>query len=123
MTTNPGFSTAPTGGGAVHKVLEAASKDWVRKIVDVVNRLVAGKMNVVLQITLAESETSTVITDARIGAFSGIVLQPLTSDAAAALYSATSVLVKPTTQVNGTLTLEHASIADTDLTFNMIILG
>jgi hypothetical protein len=80
-------------------------------------------MNVVLQITLRAGFATTVITDSRIGPFSALLLQPLTAHAAGALYSATSVLADLTTQRDGAVTLNHVNDANTDKTFNLVILG
>lgn len=123
MTTRPGYESAPPGGSGVSSLGDAASKSWVRQIVDVVNGVLGGKMNVVLQITLRAGFATTIVIDARIGPFSALLLQPLTAHAAGALYSATSVLADQTTQKNGQVTLNHVNDANADKTFNLVILG
>lgn len=123
MTAAPGFSIAPVGGGSVDTLKEAANRNWVRQIVDVVNNTLRGKMNVVLKITLRAGFATTVITDSRIGPFSALLLQPLTAHAAGALYSATSVLADLTTQRDGAVTLNHVNDANADKTFNLVIIG
>ena len=119
----PGFSTAQPGGGIVKTLKDAASASWVRGIVDVVNNMLGGKLNVVLQVTLRSGFATTTVIDARIGPFSALIMQPLTAHAAAALYSATSVLVDTTTQKNGSVTFDHVNDANADKTFNLVILG
>ena len=119
--TRPGYSTAQLGGKAAGKVGDAASVSWVKNLAEVVNGILKGRQNVVLTITLAAGAAATVVDDARIGPFSGLFLQPMTSHAAAALYSATSVLV--TDQKSGQATFSHANNAQTDKTFNLLIIG
>lgn len=123
MTTGPGFQTAPQGGDVAQSLKDAASRSWVRQIVDVVNNLLSGKMNVVTQITLRAGFATTTVIDSRIGPFSALLLQPLTAHAAGALYSATSVLADLTTQKDGQVTFDHVNDANADKTFNLVILG
>lgn len=123
MTARPAYPSAPQGGGIVGAIREAAAATWVRQVVDVVNSLLRGKMNAVLQITLRNGFSTTTVIDARISGFSGLYLQPLTAHAAAALYSATSVLADLTTQKDGQVTFNHANDAFTDKTFNLLIIG
>lgn len=123
MTTFPGYSQAPGGGSAPKTPADAAGAGWVRQIVDVVNRILSGKLNAVTQITLRASQVTTTVIDSRIGPFSGLYLQPLTSHAAADLYSATSVLADQTTQKAGSVVFDHPNSASTDKTFNLLIIG
>lgn len=117
----PGYPPAPIGGGAVTKLGDAADKGWVKKIVEVANNILKGKINVVLPISLTANSATTTVIDARIGPYSALLLQPMTAHAAAALYSATSVLV--TSQQNGQAVFTHANNAQTDKSFNLVILG
>jgi hypothetical protein len=123
VTDRPGYSTAPQGGGNVGTIREAAASTWVRQIVDVVNTMLTGKTNNVLTITLRTGFATTTVKDARISAFSALLLQPLTPNAAGALYSATSVLADQTTQTSGQVTFNHANAATVDRTFNLVIIG
>ena len=123
MTDRPGYSPANTSGGRVKDVSDAASSSWVKNIVEVVNGMIKGRQNVVLTITLRAGFATTPVIDARIGPFSALLLQPLTSNAAAALYSATSVLADPATQKQGSVVFDHANNAQVDRTFNLVILG
>lgn len=121
MTATPGFQPAPQGGGVVKALIDAANKDWVRRVSEVVNRILSGKINAVLQITLAASAGTTTVKDARIGPFSALILVPLTTHAAAALYVSPYVL--PSNQQNGQVTLNHVNDANADKNFNLIIIG
>ena len=119
--TNPGFTVAPTNGSAPKSVGDAASQSWMRRVAETVNNILKGKINAVLPITLRANETTTVIIDARIGFYSALILQPLTADAAYALYASPYVL--PSGQQSGQVTLNHASSASVDQNFNLVIIG
>lgn len=121
MTARPGYSPADLGGNAAGTIQDAASKSWVKNIAEVVNGILKGRQNVVLEITLAAGAASTIVIDARIGPFSGLYLQPMTANAAAGLYGAPYVRV--TTQKQGQATFAHANNAQTDRTFNLLIIG
>ena len=83
----PGFSAAPTNDRPPDSLHEAANQNWVRRIVDVVNLLVKGKMNASLLVTAANASVSTTdVIDARITVNSVLLPQPLTANAAAAAY-------------------------------------
>jgi hypothetical protein len=115
---NPGFSPAPiSGGGPAHKG-DYAQAQWVRKIVDVVNLHQQGKLNVTLTATLQSGSTATIIRDARISAFSGLLFTPLTANAAAL---ADSIYV--TTQGDGEVILAHSLVGSGDCTFTVCIIG
>jgi len=123
MTAPPptGFATVPLGGQVPEKLGDAASKSWVRQIAAKVNSLLQGKANASLAITLAESAASTAVVDARIAATSMLLLQPLTAHAAALLYASPYVLI--TSQQSGQVVFAHSSVANSDLNFNLLIIG
>ncbi|WP_298800107.1 hypothetical protein [uncultured Devosia sp.] len=121
VTNRPGYSPAALTGGSVSKPSDAADKGWVRNVADVLNNVLRGRQNVVLTITLAANVDSSLILDARIGPFSGLFLQPLTTNAAAALAGAPYVLASG--QKQGQVTLAHANNAQADRTFNLLIIG
>lgn len=123
MTVGPGYKPAPTGGSRPDKLSDAADGNWVRRIVDVLNNILSGRLNVVTQITLTASAASTDIKDARIGPYSALILQPLTAHAQADFISATGVLADTTTQKAGFVTLRHPNNANADKTFNLLIIG
>jgi hypothetical protein len=83
-----------------------------------VNGARQGKLNAVTQVTLTANSTTTTLTDARIGATTGIYFSSLTADAAAAL---SGLFVS--SQKNGQATLTHASAASVDRTFNVLLIG
>ena len=113
-----GFAPAPIGPNAPTSKNDIASASWVRKVVDVINCSLGGKLNVVIQITLVNGAASTVIKDQRINAYSGFLFTPVTAHAAAIEGS-----VYISSQQDGQATLSHAISNDADLTFNIAILG
>jgi hypothetical protein len=94
------------------------SAEHRRQIARLANSLLQGKLNAVLQITLTPSSTTTTVTDARIGANTFIGFSPLTANAASALSG-----LYVSSQANGTATLTHASNAQSDRTFNALLIG
>ncbi len=116
---NPGFSPAPLLGAPPSDLKDAASAAWVRKVVDVGNRTLQGKLNATTQITLRANQTTTTITDARIGPYSVILLSPVTADAAVL----DSLGWWVSAQTDGACTITHASQPTSDQTFNCFIAG
>lgn len=119
--SNPGFKPAPVSGDTVTKASDAASARWAKSIAEAVNRVLGGKMNAVLPVTLAANAATTTVIDARIGVFSALLLQPVTANAAAALGAPPYII--PTLQNSGSVVLNHVNNAQADKTFNLVILG
>lgn len=80
----------PTYDGASYRPKE---DDHRRKITEAIDRVNAGKINCVTDLTLAANASSTALTDARIGYFSAILLMPMTANAAAEMGA--KVLAQP----------------------------
>lgn len=117
-STNSTYKSAPLSGTSVYSASQAAHGNWVRQIVEILNNMLKGKLNVTIGITLTPSATTTTISDARIGPSSAILLSPLTANAAAAL--GTTYL----SQVTGnSATITHASNSQVDRTFVAVIIG
>ncbi|MEM5294246.1 hypothetical protein VSR82_07870 [Burkholderia sp. JPY481] len=95
-------------------------KEHRRQLAQALNNQLQGKLNVVIQVTLAANATSTTVTDNRIGASTGLFFSPLTSDAAAAL---SGLYVNAAAQTKGSATLQHASSASVDRTYNVLLIG
>jgi hypothetical protein len=93
-------------------------KEHRRALARAANGATGGKLNAVTQVTLTASSTTTVVTDARIGANTFIGFSPLTSDAAAALSG-----LYVSSQKQGQATLTHASTSSTDRTFSVVLIG
>lgn len=88
-----------------------------RQISNVVNRILDGATNAVGSVTLTENSTTTTLNDIRIGVNSRILLMARTATAAAEM---TSLYITPTKE---SATITHSSTADTDKTFDYVILG
>jgi hypothetical protein len=95
-------------------------KNQLRAITTSVRGLMQGRSNNVIDVTLTENTTTTVVTDSRITLCAAILLQPTTANAAAAL--ATTYILE-TGRVNGSVTITHANNAQTDRTFKAVIVG
>lgn len=116
-----GFPIPPNSGPAPASLGDAASVTWLRQVVAIARTMLQGKLNAVLGITLVNGATSTVIQDPRITVTSALFLQPLTAHAWALNVGATPIL--PTLQNTGIVTFTHASTANTDQNFNLLIIG
>ncbi len=90
---------------------------WSRDVVRVVNRVVAGKLNVNVVVTLTPNTGSTVVRDERISARSAFHFDPRTPHAATV---AGSIWTEP---ADGSVTIHHAADANTDKTFVMTVMG
>lgn len=121
MTQIPSFSSFPQSGREPKSLKDCADVSWVRRIVDGANTMLGGKMNAVLPIVLRANFATTDLIDARIGPYSAFLYEPTTTNAFAAFV--TSPYVIATNKNNGSATLNHANDANTDKTFNLVIIG
>ena len=87
-----------------------------RNVAEVINSAMAGKTNNTGSVTLRASNTTTTITDERLGFDSIILLSPLTANAAAQI-------PYPSTKAKGSVVITHTSVVHTDLNFDYIIVG
>lgn len=90
----------------------------MRNLAEAVRQILDGKMNLVKTVTLRASQTTTTVTDTRIGPTSYIGFMPTTTNAAGAL--ATTYI---SARGDGSATIAHASTADSDKTFVLLIVG
>lgn len=95
------------------------SAAWA-KLWDLLNQILRGKINVVMNatLTLRASQTTTTLTDERIGPKSILSFMALTASAATAAQS-----LYVTGQLKGSCTINHASNAATDQNFTVAIFG
>lgn len=89
-----------------------------RLLANTVNSLLGGKVNSTGTVTLTQSNTSTTLTDANIGANSIILFMPTTATAATAM---TALYVS--SRGDGSATLTHDNTADSDRTFGYVVFG
>lgn len=118
--TRKGYPPAPLQEGPPASIRDSASRVWVARIVEIVNGVLRGKMNVVLPVTLTADTTTTNIIDSRIGVFSSLLFSPVTANAAAEMGNGTMFV---SSQRNGFAVLTHASNSQADRSFNLAILG
>lgn len=90
-----------------------------RQIADVVNNIMRGKQNNTAEVTLANSATSTVVTNYVVGPKSVIIFMPITSDAATE-QAAGGFYVSA--QQNNQFTITHSSTTTTR-TFRYVVVG
>lgn len=109
--------TTPAGIQPIGTVPSKPDAAWFARLVAAVNALI-GKSNCTADVTLTASDTTTLMQDARLSAFSILTFMPVTANAAAA---------KPdlyvTDQKTGQALINHASSADVDQTFRVGIFG
>ena len=89
-----------------------------RAVAEVVNNIMDGKTNNTGRITLAQSATTTTLTDARIGADSVILFTPLSSHGAAEMAH-----LYISAQTTGSATITHRNTGNSDLNFQYIVVG
>lgn len=103
------FDTPPLewGNGPEHR----------RKLAEVLDGVMDGKINATGTVTLTASSTTTTLTDRRIGTGSVILFMPTTQNAAGEIGMYVS------SRGQGTATITHASMSQTDRTFAYALLG
>ena len=79
------------------------------------NNTINGKLNSTGSVTLRASQTTTTLTDERIGGNSVILFMPTTANAKSGLYVSA--------RQNKTATLTHASSGNADQTFGYVVVG
>lgn len=110
MTTSKGFLPVTE--------YEQDETEHRRQLARAINRLNGGKFNCTVDLTLRASQTTTTLTDARIGAFSFLDFMPTTANAATAKAN-----IYVTDRMKGSCTVNHSSSANTDQTFVVGIFG
>lgn len=95
----------------------AYDANWASRIADGLNTAIR-KINNMADITLTAGAGSTVMTDARLSAFSVLAFMPLTANAAAVQAS-----IWVDTQGNGHATIHHTNSGTTDKDFRVLIGG
>lgn len=94
-------------------------EDGARRVAQIVNQIVQGKaINCYGSVTLTASAASTTLTDKRIGVYSVILFCPTTANAATATGN-----LYVSAKGNGTATLTHTNNAQTDRTFDYVVIG
>ena len=95
--------------------------EWITKAWTTFNSMLAGKLNCTYPgFTLTANATQTTLTDYRIGGSTVVLFVPKTANAAAEIGNGTLILGEP---VSGAVNVGHASNAQTDRTFDLVLLG
>jgi len=89
-----------------------------RKIAESVNKILDGKINATGSLTLEANSPTTTLNDGRIGLSSVLLLQPKTSNAAATMSS-----WHISSRASGSITFSHPNNAQTDRTFDYLVVG
>jgi len=106
QTSNPGVSLDPDAPG------------WGRRLAQVVNNLLIGKLNNTGSVTFTAGGVSTTVSDARCGPNSVITLMATSNTGASALD-----IWWISTRDNGTFTITHVSTSTSDATADYALLG
>lgn len=116
MSSNNGFLNAPE--------FNPDLKEWLRRTVRVVNNIMQGKTNNTGSVTLAANTTTTTVTEAkgRIGQNTVILFMPTTAHAATE-FGAGTMYVSGRDVANNQFTVTHVNNAQTDRTFNYVLIG
>jgi type V secretory pathway adhesin AidA len=104
------FPTVPLSSPNIEQHLRLVSSS--------LNNTINGKLNSTGAITLRASETTTTLTDARIGGNSVILFMPITANARTALDT-----MYVSARSSGSATLTHASSGNTDQNLTYTIIG
>lgn len=111
---------------AIGQAYEGVPVDWYdeaehrRFLANGVNQVLAGKLEVLGEVTLAENVALTNVEDPRISVVSFIDFQALTANAAVEKASGNMYI---TTQETGKIAIAHTNNAQTDRSFRYIVLG
>lgn len=95
--------------------------EWINKAWVLFNSMLGGKLNATIPgVTLTANAAQTVIQDYRIGGSSVLLFVPKTANAATEIGNGTFILGEP---VSGSVAIGHANNAQTDRTFDAVIIG
>lgn len=95
--------------------------EWMNKAWIQFNNMLSGKLNATHpSFTLTPNAAQTTLTDFRIGGSSVVLFVPKTANAAAEIGAGTLILGEP---VSGAVNVGHANNAQTDRTFDLVIIG
>ncbi len=107
---NEAYEPAPLDG--------PTSREHRRRLAQVINRINQGKLNAVTSLTFRASQTTTTLTDERIGMNSFLGLAATTANAATTLVAGVYYVA-----TRGSAVFHHASNAAIDQTFAVCIFG
>lgn len=95
--------------------------EWMQKAWVLFNQMLSGKLNATYpSFTLDANAAQTTLTDYRIGGSTVVLFVPKTANAAAEIGAGTLILGEP---VSGGVNVGHANNAQTDRTFDLVLIG
>ena len=97
-------------------------QEWLRKVAQKVNALLDGKTNNVGSFTITANDTTTVVSDLRVGNESVILFMPTTANAATEIWGGGGMYVSSIT-AGTSFTVTHSNGAQTDRTFKYTLIG
>jgi len=116
MTERTSFKALIPPPKSMQGIYEWISKAWVQ-----FNSMLSGKLNATYpSFTLTANAGQTTLFDYRVGGSSVILFVPKTANAAAEIGAGTLILGEP---VAGAVNVGHANNAQTDRTFDLVIIG
>lgn len=95
---------------------------WGTTVAEVIRGAMVGKINATGLVTLRDGETTTTITDSRLGITSYVQFDPMTANAAGELVSG-GMYVLGADRQNGQWIVTHSNDSTTDRTFKYLIIG
>lgn len=101
---------------------EPSVKRLFRSLATILNRVLVGKINAVVEVTLTANAATTTLTDARLTINSFIAFDPVTANAAAELAAGT-LYVLSANRRNGAFTLTHSNAVSADRSYKAIVIG
>lgn len=95
--------------------------EWIQKAYVQFNNMLQGKLSATYPgFTLTANVAQTTLTDYRIGGSTVVLFVPKTANAAAEIANGTLILGEP---VAGAVNVGHANNAQTDRTFDLVLIG
>jgi len=113
------MSVANPGIQAVQEVMPN-EKEHRRQLARAINLMQSGRIRATLDFTLAANQSSSKVTDPRIGYYTAIQWLPMTAHAASEAASG-NMYVPQATMVTGSAAINHSNLTTTDRTFRLMI--
>ena len=99
----------------------ADPREWIEEAAPLLQQVREGKLDAVAELTLEENVATTVLTDNRLAFDTAIIAVPATQNAALELYGGT-MWIDLANRLPGSATINHANNAQTDRTFQFVLI-
>lgn len=97
-------------------------ESWFRLLTQTINGIINGNINTNSSVTLTENQTTTTVTDRRIGKDSVVYFDSRTANAAAELASG-NMYISSVDPLNNQFVITHTNNSQTDRTFKYAFIG